>query len=54
LLPQPASKRLVAATRLPAARADLLIEERRGRRMNSLSLCQQRTSDDGRRQERKS
>jgi hypothetical protein len=38
LLPQPASTRLVAATTLPAARTDLLNEERRGCRMNSLSL----------------
>jgi hypothetical protein len=37
LLPQPDNNRLVAATTLPAARADLLKEERRGGRMNSLS-----------------
>ena len=37
LLPQPASNRLVAATTLPAARADLFNEERRGSRMYSLS-----------------
>jgi hypothetical protein len=37
LLPQPASTRLVAATTLPAARTDLLNEERRGSRMYGLS-----------------
>jgi hypothetical protein len=37
LLPQPANSRLVAATTLPAAKADLANEERRGRRMNTLS-----------------
>jgi hypothetical protein len=43
LLPQPDNNRLVAATTLPAARADLFNDERRGSRMDSLSSRQQRT-----------
>jgi hypothetical protein len=43
LLPQPLNKRLVAATTLPAARADLVNEERRGSRIYSLSRFQQRS-----------
>jgi hypothetical protein len=54
LLPQPDNNRLVAATTLPAARADLLNEERRGSRISSLSQCQHRTPDDERRQKRMS
>jgi hypothetical protein len=54
LLPQPANTRLVAATTLPAASADLFNEERRGSRMNSLSGFQQRSSPDERRLERRS
>jgi hypothetical protein len=44
LLPQPDNNRLVAATTLPAARADRFNEERPGSRMDSLSCRHQRTS----------
>jgi hypothetical protein len=54
LLPQPDNNRLAAATTLPAARADLFTEERRGTRMHSLSSCQQRSSADERLLQRRS
>jgi hypothetical protein len=38
LLPQPANSKALAATMLPVASADLLNEERRGSRIDSLSL----------------
>jgi hypothetical protein len=47
LLPQPANSSALTATMLPVASADLLNEERRGSRIDSLSLYQQRTSADG-------
>jgi hypothetical protein len=53
LLPQPASSRPAVATMLPVASADLLNEERRGSRIDSLSLYQQRASEDERRLERR-
>ena len=51
LLPQPANSSAPAAMMLPVASADLLTEERRGSRIDSLSLYQQRTSEDERRLE---
>jgi hypothetical protein len=51
LLPQPDNNRLVAATTLPAARADRFNEDRRGSRMDSLSGSKQGSSPDERRKE---
>jgi hypothetical protein len=48
LLPHPDNNKLVAATTLPAARADRFNEERGVSRMDSLSRIQHRSSPDER------